>query len=146
VIKYNKEPDEKSGDGTRAMRRQGGTTRLVHGVARKRNAANITTVRENPKAAGGWLSRGLLKVLGVRCPSAENCAEQRKKIPYIRSETEKMEKPEVWPKKGPHDGTRTRTHVGMSKGLDLRNKGQESTSHQAALVTGRINLIYTRRK
>ena len=33
-------------------------------------------------------------------------------------------------KKGAHDGTRTRTHVGMSKRLDLRNKGQEGTSHQ----------------
>jgi hypothetical protein len=77
VIKYNKESDENSGGGTRAMRRQGGTTGLVRGV--KRDAANITTVRENSKAAGGWLSRGLLKVLGVRCPSAKNCAEQRKK-------------------------------------------------------------------
>jgi hypothetical protein len=97
VIKYNKESDKNSGDGTRAMRRQGGTVGLVHGV--KRDAANITTVRENPKAAGGWLSRGLLKVLGVRCPSAKNCAEQRKKIPYIRSDTEKMEKPRSLAKK-----------------------------------------------
>ena len=77
----------------RATRRQGGTAGLVHGV--KRDAANNTAVRGNSKAAGGWLSRGLLKVLGVRCPSVKNCAEQRKKIPYIRSETEKMEKPEV---------------------------------------------------
>ena len=76
-IQYNRESDKKSDDGTRAMRRQGGTVGIVHGG--KRDAANNTTVRENSKAAGGWLSRGLLKVLGVRCPSAKNCAEQRKK-------------------------------------------------------------------
>ena len=28
--------------------------------------------------------------------------------------------------------------------MDLHNKGQESTSHQATPVTGRTNLIYTR--
>jgi hypothetical protein len=34
--------------------------------------------------------------------------------------------------------------VGMSKGLDLHSKERESTSHQAALVIGGINLINTR--
>jgi hypothetical protein len=32
----------------------------------------------------------------------------------------------------------------MRNRFDLHNKVQESTSHQAALVTGRRNLIYTR--
>jgi hypothetical protein len=88
------------------MRRQGGTSVLVYGA--KRDAASITTVRENFKAVGVWLSRGLPKALGVRCPSAKDCAEERKKTPdiRIRSETEKIKKPEVWPKKR----------------LDLRNK------------------------
>jgi hypothetical protein len=50
--------------------------------------------------------------------------------PYTRSETEKRkEKKARSPdKKGPHDATRT--HVGMSKGLDLHSKEQESTSHR----------------
>ena len=77
VIKYNKESDENSGDGTRAMRRQGGTVGLVHGV--KRDAANITTVRENSKAAGGWLSRGLLKVLGGAMSKREKLRRAKKK-------------------------------------------------------------------
>jgi hypothetical protein len=36
-----------------------------------------------------------------------------------------------------------RTHVGMSKGLDLAIKEQEGTSHQAALVIGGIHVINT---
>jgi hypothetical protein len=80
--------------------------------------------------------------LGVRCSSEKDCAEQRKKIPYIRSETEKKEEARSSDKKGPRDGTQT--HVGMSKRLDLHSKEQESTDHQAALVIGGIDLINTR--
>jgi hypothetical protein len=40
-----------------------------------------------------------------------------------------------------HDGTRT--HVGMSKRLDLIIKDQEGTSHQATHVIGGINVINT---
>jgi hypothetical protein len=69
----------------------------------------------------------------------------RKKKSCIRSETEgikiTIKSQELSPKRGARDGTRT--HVGMSKRSDLHNKGQESTSHQAALATGRTNLIYT---
>jgi hypothetical protein len=46
------------------------------------------------------------------------------------------------PKKGPTMGLVT--HVGIRKGLDLNNKEQEITGHQAAPVTGRTDLIYTR--
>jgi hypothetical protein len=68
----------------------------------------------------------------VQAASAKDCAEQRKKDSvYPRSETEQMKKPEALPKKGAHDGTRT--HVGMSKRLDLQNKEQESTGHQAKI-------------
>jgi hypothetical protein len=44
-------------------------------------------------------------------------------------------------KEGPHDGIRT--HVGMSKRLDLVIKEQEGTSHQATLVIGGINFVNT---
>jgi hypothetical protein len=44
-------------------------------------------------------------------------------------------------KEGAYDGTRT--HVGMSKRLDLVIKGQEGTSHQAALMTGGTYVINT---
>jgi hypothetical protein len=74
----------------RATRRQRDTHVVAYNA--KRGATNISTVRENLKAAGVWLSRGLLKVLGVRYTSEKDCAEQRKKIPYIRSETEKTKK------------------------------------------------------
>jgi hypothetical protein len=63
-----------------------------------------------------------------------SCACNRAHRSYIHQE--KMEKPEAWPKKGAHDGTRTRTHAGMSKRLDLRNKGQESTSHPSISPCG----------
>ena len=113
-----------SGGGLRAMRRHGGTAVMIYGVKRK----DLKKMRVLLAAADIFVpDMTHLKgadSLGVRCSSEKDCAEQRKKIPYIRSETEKMEKPGVWPKKGAHDGTRTRTHVGMIKRLDLRNKGQ----------------------
>jgi hypothetical protein len=89
------------------MRYQRGTSVVDYNA--KRNAVNITTVRGNFKAAGVWLSRGLSKVLGVRCPSEKYCAEQRKKsVYYIRiSETETPPPQKFGPKKGAHDGTRT---------------------------------------
>jgi hypothetical protein len=64
---------------------------------------------------------------GKHEPSSYACNRAHKS--YIHQE--KMEKPEAWPKKGAHDGTRPEPtcHVGMSKRLDLRNKGQESTGH-----------------
>jgi hypothetical protein len=87
----------------------------------------------------------------VRCPSEKGCAEQRKKekdsVYSIRDGENKIKKPGAQTKKGPAMGLEpygTRTHVGMSKGLDLHSKEQESTSHQAALVVGGINLINTR--
>jgi hypothetical protein len=55
----------------------------------------------------------------------------------------KITKPGARTKKGAHNGTRT--HVGMSKRLDLRIR-TGSTSHQAALVIGDISLINTRKK
>jgi hypothetical protein len=55
----------------------------------------------------------------------------------------KITKPGARTKKGAHNGTRT--HVGMTKRLDLRIR-TGSTSHQAALVIGDISLINTRRK
>jgi hypothetical protein len=73
----------------------------------------------------------------------ERLRRARKKIPYIRSETEKKKSQAgAQTKKGARGGTRA--HVCMSEGLDLHRKGQESTSHQAALVIGGINLINTR--
>ena len=54
-------------------------------------------------------------------------------IYYIHQE--EIKKPKVWPKKGDHDGTRTRTRMG--KRSDLCNKGQGSASHQAALALAR---------
>jgi hypothetical protein len=82
--------------------------------------------------------------LGVRCPSEKDCAEQRKKYSVypIRDGEKVIKKARSSDKKGAHDGTRT--NVGMSKRLDLHSKEQESTSHQAALVIGGINLINTR--
>jgi hypothetical protein len=60
----------------------------------------------------------------------------------IRSETEKRKekKARSADKKGARDGTRT--HVGMSKRLDLHSKEQEITSHQAALVMHRGHKSY----
>jgi hypothetical protein len=83
----------------------------------KRNATNITAVRENFKAAGLWLSRGLSKALGMRCPI------EKIRISDRRREEKKSQG--LGPKKGAHDGTRT--HVGMSKRLDLHSKEREST-------------------
>jgi hypothetical protein len=89
-------------------------------VSKGTGAANITTVRENFKAAGGWLSRGPSKVPGVRCPSAKDCAEQRKnsvypigeeKVSVLKNSVQKSQKFGLI--KWAHDGTRI--HVGMSK-------------------------------
>jgi hypothetical protein len=75
-------------------------------------------------------------------PNSTRGAEREKKIPYIRSETEKSKKSEICPKRrGPRWDLNP--HVGMSKGLDLVIKEQEGTSHQAALVIGGINVINT---
>jgi hypothetical protein len=46
-------------------------------------------------------------------------------------------------KKGPHDGIRTRTHVGVIKRLDLIIEEKEGTSHQATLVIGGRGAINT---
>jgi hypothetical protein len=68
---------------------------------------------------------------------------EKKKIPCIRSDRRRKKKSEIWPQKnGAHNGTRT--HMGMIKRLDLINKEQEGTSHQAALVVGGIHIINTR--
>jgi hypothetical protein len=72
VIEYNKESDENSGDGTRAMRRQGDTVGPFHGV--KRDAANITMVRENSKAADGVAIKGQT----WRCVYRGQCASWRR--------------------------------------------------------------------
>jgi hypothetical protein len=81
----------------------------------------------------------------LKCLHFKLFQRRSKKKSCIRSETEgikiTIKSQELSPKRGARDGTRT--HVGMSKRSDLHNKGQESTSHQAALATGRTNLIYT---
>jgi hypothetical protein len=82
------------------MRYQRGASVVAYNA--KRNAANITAaVRENFKAAGVWLSRGLSRVLGVRCPSEKYCAEQKRKKPYIRGDGEKKKAKSLAKKRAP---------------------------------------------
>jgi hypothetical protein len=72
-------------------------------------------------------------------PNATHGAERERERFRISDRRRRKAKSQKFvQKEGARDGTRT--HVGMSKRLDLAIKGEEGTSHQAALVIGGIML------
>jgi hypothetical protein len=93
ATKYIKESEDKkiSGGGVWAMRRHGGTIVMAFGVKMrgfKKMRALLAAQREYLYRI--WPTLKGVDSLGVRCTSEKDCAEQRKKIPYIRSETEEI--------------------------------------------------------
>jgi hypothetical protein len=126
------------------MRRHGGTIVMAYGFKRR----DFKKMRALLAAAGIFVpDMTRLKrcgLFGGAMSKRERLRRAKKKYSVypIGDGEKKRKKARSSDKKGAHDGTRT--HVGMSKRLDLHSKEQESTSHQAALVIGGINLINTR--
>jgi hypothetical protein len=90
------------------------------------------------------LRRAKKKRARIRPETEEKKKKKKKKKTKKTTKTKKKKRARsLAQKKGPTMGLEP-TYVGMSKRLGLYNKEQESTSHQAALVTGRTGLIYTR--
>jgi hypothetical protein len=126
-------------------------TRAVRMTAQNVGEEDITNVRTVLGANGIHAANmmgidvdamGFRALRGIRMRPREQ--RERKDSVYPIGEGEKQKAKKMSKKKGlqgAHDGTRT--HVGMSKRLDLVIKEQEGTSHQATLVIGGITFINT---
>ena len=149
VTKYIHESEEmkNTGDCMRAIRRHGGAVLMIYGVQRKDfKKIRILLAAEEVFVPDMTHLKRCGSIGGAMYKRERLRRAKKKDSVYPIGDGEKCKSQKFGQKKGAHDGTRTRAHVGMSKRLDLITEEKEGTSHQATLVTGRINLIYTRRK